>query len=340
MPYVTDDDSKAVQRITEIEQQLQEAKAKFERWLAAACTLTTAAELAQREQEGKILTDRLQALATTLELQRALASPTLHAQERALAKASPKKMKDFGYRPVTVQFLGGLEAEVLARYWCRSQARADKGKGGYFGLTLLGVCDRTTPALASEVAQLAAALMFLMLKQRDAVGLVAFDEKIRTYVPPKSASVHLHALLSTLSAVTPAARTHAGTALHEMAERIKRRGLIILLSDLWEDPSSVLTGLKHFRHRKHEVIVFHILDPTERDFTFPEEAQFKDMETGEEISTLPWQIRSEYQRTMKAHVERYKRECRQSFVDYVLIDTSVPYDYALFSYLAKRARLY
>jgi uncharacterized protein (DUF58 family) len=189
-------------------------------------------------------------------------------------------------------------------------------------------------------AQLGAALMFLMLKQRDAVGLVAFDEKIRTYVPPKSASVHLHALLSTLSGVSPAARTHAGTALHEMAERIKRRGLIILLSDLWEDPSSVLTGLKHFRHRKHEVIVFHILDPTERDFTFPEEAQFKDMETGEEISTLPWQIRSEYQRTMKAHVERYKRECRQSFVDYVPIDTSVPYDYALFSYLAKRARLY
>jgi uncharacterized protein (DUF58 family) len=189
-------------------------------------------------------------------------------------------------------------------------------------------------------SQLAAALMFLMLKQRDAVGLVAFDETIRTYIPPKSASVHLHALLSTLAGVTPSARTHAGTALHEMAERIKRRGLIILLSDLWEDPSSVLTGLKHFRHRKHEVIVFHILDPTERDFTFPEEALFKDMETGEEISTLPWQIRSEYQRTMGAHVDRYKRECRQSFVDYVPVDTSVPYDYALFSYLAKRARLY
>ena len=75
-----------------------------------------------------------------------------------MAKASPKKMKDFGYRPVTVQFLGGLEVELMARYWCRSQARADKGRGSYFGLVLLGVCDRTTPALASEVAQLAAAL--------------------------------------------------------------------------------------------------------------------------------------------------------------------------------------
>lgn len=158
MPYVTDDDSKAVQKITEIRQRLQEAKAEFERWLAGGGTPTSAAELAQREREGKTLTDRLQTLATALELQRALASPMLHERERTLAKASPKKMKDFGYRPVTVQFLGGLEVGVMARYWGRSAARADKGKGSYFGLVLLGVCDRTTPALASEVAQLAAAL--------------------------------------------------------------------------------------------------------------------------------------------------------------------------------------
>jgi hypothetical protein len=158
MPYVTDDDSKATRRIAEIEGELQEAKADLERWLAAACVPTTAAELIQREREGKVLTDRVQALATALDLQRALASPALHAQERALAKASLQKMKDFGYRPVTVQFLGGLEVELWARYWCRSQARAGRGKGSYFGLTLLGVCDRTTPALASEVAQLAAAL--------------------------------------------------------------------------------------------------------------------------------------------------------------------------------------
>ena len=158
MPYVTDDDSKAAQRITEIERQLQEARTEFERWLAAPCRPANAAELAQREYEGKARTDRLQALATALELQRALASSALHQQERTLAKAAPPRMKDFGYRPVTVQFLGGVEVELMARYWCRSQARAHKGKGSYFGLTLLGVCDRTTPALASEVAQLAAAL--------------------------------------------------------------------------------------------------------------------------------------------------------------------------------------
>ena len=158
MPYLTDDDSKASRRIAEIERRLQETKADFERWLTAGGTATSAAELARREREGKERTDRLQALATALELQRALAGAAVHEQERNLAKASPKKMKDFGYRPVTVQFLGGLEVELMARYWCRSEARADKGKGSYYGLMLLGVCDRCTPALASEVAQLAAAM--------------------------------------------------------------------------------------------------------------------------------------------------------------------------------------
>ena len=117
MPYVTDDDSKAVRRITEIEGELQEAKAEFERWLAGGCTLTSAAELAQREREAKQHMDRIQALATALELQRALASAALHAQERKLAKMSPKKMKDFGYRPIKVQFLGGVAVKLMARYW-------------------------------------------------------------------------------------------------------------------------------------------------------------------------------------------------------------------------------
>src|SRR4030067_2649257 len=107
MPYVTDDDSKAVKRIAEMEGELQEAKAEFERWLAAGTTPTSPAELIERERGAKARTDRIQALTTALELQRALASAALHAEERKLAKASPKKMKDFGYRPGTVQVLGG-----------------------------------------------------------------------------------------------------------------------------------------------------------------------------------------------------------------------------------------
>jgi hypothetical protein len=158
MPWFKDDDSKADKKIAEIEQQLQETKSEFDQWLSAAATPAGAADLIERERKGKVLTDRLQALATALGLQRALASDKVHHQERELAKASPKQMKDFGYRPVTVQFLGGTEIELMARYWCRSQSRAEKGRGSYFGLVLLGVCDHCTPALGSEVAQLAAAL--------------------------------------------------------------------------------------------------------------------------------------------------------------------------------------
>ncbi len=127
---------------------------------------------------------------------------------------------------------------------------------------------------------LSAALSYLMLKQRDAVGLVVFDQSIRKYIPPKSAlKSHLHVLLEELDKIEPSFTTNINTALHLMAERIKRRGLIILISDLFDDPNEVINGLKHFRHKKHEVIVFHVLDPKERSFSFPELAIFKDLET-------------------------------------------------------------
>jgi uncharacterized protein (DUF58 family) len=188
--------------------------------------------------------------------------------------------------------------------------------------------------------QLAAALSFLMLKQRDAVGLVGFDEKIDTYIPPRSAVPHLHVLLREMEKFAASDKTSIATALHQMAERIKRRGLVILISDLLDDPAEVIAGLKHFRHNKHEVIVFHVLDPRERDFAFPLEAIFKDMETGEQINTLPWQVQGDYQKVFAAVLDRFSRECRMSNVDYVPIDTTTSYDYSLFAYLSKRSRLY
>lgn len=158
MPYVTDDDSKATKRIAEIEQELQEAKSQWEKWLATLSVPLSAPELMAWEAQTKAYTDQIQALATALRLQRALVDPALHEQERKLARSSPKRMKNFGYRPVTINFLGGHRIELMARYWCRSEAARAKGKGSYFGLMLLGVCDCCTPQLASEVAQLAAAL--------------------------------------------------------------------------------------------------------------------------------------------------------------------------------------
>ncbi len=187
---------------------------------------------------------------------------------------------------------------------------------------------------------LCAALSYLMLQQRDSVGLVVFDQKIQKYIPPKSAATHLHVLLSQLDKIQASQTTNVSSALHEMAERIKRRGLIILISDLFDYPEKIMSGLKHFRHRKHEVIVFHILDPRERDFSFPSEAIFKDIETQEEILTSPWQIQKDYQARLQEWIEKYRLESRESLIDYVLLDTSIPFDEALIAYLSKRQRLF
>ncbi len=189
-------------------------------------------------------------------------------------------------------------------------------------------------------ATLASALSYMMLRQRDAVGLVTFDEKIRKYIPPRSKSGHLHILLQELAAAGPSDKTDVAATLHEMAERISRRGLVIICSDLLDDPDKIISGLKHFRYKRHEIILFHILDPRERDFSFPREAIFKDMETGEQITTLPWQIKKSYSKLTREFSDRMAAECRQSGIDYHLIDTSVPFDVALYAFLAKREKLF
>ncbi len=187
---------------------------------------------------------------------------------------------------------------------------------------------------------LSGALSFMMLRQRDAVGLVTFDQKIRRYIPPRSKSGHLHVLLSEIAVQKPSEATDVASTLHEMAERIKRRGLVIIMSDLLDETDMIISGLKHFRYNKHEVIVFHILDPRERDFAFPREAIFKDMETGEELTTLPYQIKKDYARQVKAFSDEVASACRQSNIDYYPIDTAMPFDKALYAFLSKRERLY
>jgi len=187
---------------------------------------------------------------------------------------------------------------------------------------------------------LAAALSYMMIKQRDAVGLATFAEEIVNYIPPRSAAGHLHVLLRQFAGLDTASTTDIALPLHTMAEKIKRRGLIILISDLFDDPEKIISGIKHFRHRHHEVIVFHILDPRERDFAFSGEAIFEDMETGEKITTLPWQIKRDYIRRFEDFAELIAAECRQARVDYHLIDTSTPFDKALYAFLARRERLF
>jgi uncharacterized protein (DUF58 family) len=187
---------------------------------------------------------------------------------------------------------------------------------------------------------ISAALTHLMLRQRDAVGLVSFDSELRTYLPPRSVNSYLHTLLHAIESSAPdGSDTNLADTFHDLAERIKRRALIIVLSDLLDDTDQVLNGLKHFRHRNHEVIVFHVIDPREKDLAFDRETLFVDLESGSRISTEPWQIAKEYREEVDARLGRLQRECRDNFIDYVCLDTETPFNVALSNYLAKRKRL-
>lgn len=191
----------------------------------------------------------------------------------------------------------------------------------------------------SYASYLAGAIAHLMVQQRDAVGLTLYDEKVQTSMPPHATKSYLREILRQLETVKPSGRTSTAAALHETAERIKRRGLVIILSDLFDRPADVMSALRHFRHKKNEVIVMHVLDPLERSFAFGRDAVFRDMETGEELTTQPWHIQRAYQDAMKEFLAAYKKECREHAIDYVLLDTSVPFDVALLEYLHKRQKL-
>lgn len=186
---------------------------------------------------------------------------------------------------------------------------------------------------------LAGALAYLMMMQRDAVGLVIYDEGIRKFLPPRSVRSYLDVILSELERTEPGSKTNTAKSLHLVAERIKRRGLVIVLSDLLDDQNEVISAFKHFKHKKNEIIVFQILDPVERNFDFNVDALFKDMETSEKIMTQSLYIRKDYQRAIDEFIKRYKIECLANGIDYELMDTATPFDVALFRYLSKRREL-
>jgi uncharacterized protein (DUF58 family) len=185
----------------------------------------------------------------------------------------------------------------------------------------------------------AAALAQLLVQQRDAVGFVHYDDALRTYMPPHATKSYLREILRALDGVRPVKTTATSSTLHEVAERIKRRGLVILISDLFDEPKQVMTALRHFRHKKNEVIVMQVLDPLERSFAFDRDAVFRDLETGEKITTQPWHIRQAYREEMRKFLDFYKRDCRQNNIDYILLDTATPFDVALFEFLHKRQKM-
>lgn len=188
-------------------------------------------------------------------------------------------------------------------------------------------------------AYLAASLAYLLMKQRDAVGLALYDETLHTYLPPRSKTSYIAEILRTIDQTYPSERTGTAKALNQLAEKIVRRGLVIIFSDFFDEPESVLNALKHFRHKKHEVIAFQILDPQEVDFKYSGSVQFKDMETLETLQTQPLQLQKYYREKVEEFINQIKKECFERNIDFNVIRTDEPFDKALRQYLTKRASL-
>lgn len=186
---------------------------------------------------------------------------------------------------------------------------------------------------------LAGALAYLMHRQRDAFGLIAFDDKIASLVPANARTGHLRAVLLALERLKLGAHTNVAKPLHDLAATVRKRGLVVLVSDLLDDPQQVLDGLKHFRYRGTDVVVFHVLDPDELKFPFERAARFRDMETADEVMAVPATVRQDYIERMQGMIAHYKRELGLAGIDYCLLDTSQPLEHGLMAYLMTRRRV-
>ena len=185
---------------------------------------------------------------------------------------------------------------------------------------------------------LAASLAFLMNRQRDATGLITFDEQIRFRMPAAARPGHLHALLLALERLEPGERSDVGRPLHQLAEALVKRSLIVVISDLLDDPEPVVKGLRHLKARGTDVVVFQVLDPHELTFPFTGSARFTDVETEDVVIADPSRARTDYLRELATLTLRYDRELRGAGIDYVQLDTSQPLDFALLRYLSARVR--
>ena len=194
-----------------------------------------------------------------------------------------------------------------------------------------------SPLSKREYASIvAAAIGSLLIRQRDGVGLSTFDSGVRQFVHAGSTGAHMRVLLDMLEKTNHEPKTDLADTFHDLAERIKRRGLLIILSDLFNDPETILRGLQHFRHRRHEVIVFHVLDRDEITFPFKDASIFEGMEGEEPITAEPNALRHEYLNAFEAYIEALKKGCRELNMDYQQLPTDQPIDSAISRYLAQR----
>ncbi len=185
-------------------------------------------------------------------------------------------------------------------------------------------------------AFLTACLSYLMTRQQDAVGVIAFDSDVRFHIPPASTPAHLDRVFRHLEDLTPGRDTEIAQNFHTLADTIAKRGLVVVISDLYDDPAEVMKALSHFSFKRHQIIVFHLMDPAELDFPFKKIHSFVDMETGDKLQVDPRAVREAYQSEINAFVENYRKECSDRNIEYVLVPTNTPYDMMLLNYLARR----
>lgn len=186
---------------------------------------------------------------------------------------------------------------------------------------------------------LAAALIYLMFRQSDSVGLAVFQQELMEYIPPRLGRGHVNFLYEQLERIVPDNRTHLAGALDQLAGKLKKRNLIIVISDLWDEPEEVMMALKQFHHRRHEVIVFHVLDSQEYDFNYRGPLILVDMEDGRRITTQAQVLQHSYRKAVKDLCAVYRDGCLRHYIDYFPVKTIVPFDQALLTYLAKRQKM-
>ncbi len=183
----------------------------------------------------------------------------------------------------------------------------------------------------------AAAIASLLLRQRDSVGLALFSQNIQRYIPPSSAPSHLRILLDAMGMESSGTKSGIGETLHDIAERMKRRGIALLFSDLFTDIDQLLRGMRHLKHKRHEVILFHVLDADEITFPFKNATRFEGLEDEEALTIEPNAIRKQYLEAFSEFVKQVEKGCREMGADYVQLRTDLPVDTTLSKYLASRS---
>ncbi len=187
-------------------------------------------------------------------------------------------------------------------------------------------------------ASLVAALTYLMILQRDQVGLGVFSDQVRVRIPPSNSPGHLKNVLEQLERIEPSGETGIARALHAVADSARRRGLVIVVSDLIDDQAQVMNALNHFRHDRSEVVVFNVFDTAERNLPFDGLVDFVDLETGQKMQVRADVVRDDYRSKFEAFVHRYRQDCAASRVDYQLVTTDTPFERMLAAYLDRRER--